>query len=229
MLLDENNECLVPWEALTLSGNMFVSVYSGDRITASKARVRILPTGYTDSVDTTQDPTVDVYQSLITRMDTIDEHVETSVENALTEAKESGDFDGAGISGIVMNDDYTLTITYSDGKRYTTEPIRGAIGATPDMSIGTIQTLEPSDQATASITGTAEAPVLNLGIPKGQVGSTPTMSIGTVTTLNPTDPATATITGTSENPVLNLGIPRGAQGEGGGADVSVTGTTLSFV
>ena len=48
---------------------------------------------------------------------------------------------------------------------------KGDTGATPDISIGTIETLNPDESATATITGTAEDPVLNLGIPKGDTGS----------------------------------------------------------
>lgn len=46
----------------------------------------------------------------------------------------------------------------------------GATGATPNIQIGTVQTLEPGQQATASMTGTPENPLLNLGIPKGATG-----------------------------------------------------------
>ena len=46
----------------------------------------------------------------------------------------------------------------------------GPTGATPNIQIGTVQTLEPEQQATASMTGTPENPVLNLGIPKGEQG-----------------------------------------------------------
>ena len=48
---------------------------------------------------------------------------------------------------------------------------KGETGATPNIQIGTVQTLEPGQQATASVTGTAENPVLNLGIPKGEKGN----------------------------------------------------------
>lgn len=44
---------------------------------------------------------------------------------------------------------------------------KGDTGATPNIQIGTVQTLEPGQDATASMTGTAENPLLNLGIPKG--------------------------------------------------------------
>lgn len=47
----------------------------------------------------------------------------------------------------------------------------GPTGATPDIQIGTVQTLEPGEQATASMSGTPENPLLNLGIPKGEKGN----------------------------------------------------------
>ena len=94
MILDSENECLVPWEALVVARNMYVSVYSGDRITASEALVKILPTGYTERVSATEDPSIDVYSSLLSRMNNIDKNIVTQVNVALTEAKESGDFKG---------------------------------------------------------------------------------------------------------------------------------------
>lgn len=47
----------------------------------------------------------------------------------------------------------------------------GADGVTPNIQIGTVETLEAGSDATASITGTAENPLLNLGIPKGADGA----------------------------------------------------------
>lgn len=47
---------------------------------------------------------------------------------------------------------------------------QGPVGATPNLTIGTVTTLSAGSQATATITGTAENPVLNLGIPKGVDG-----------------------------------------------------------
>jgi len=48
----------------------------------------------------------------------------------------------------------------------------GATGATPDFSIGTVTTSAAGSSASATITGTAAAPVLNLTIPKGDTGAT---------------------------------------------------------
>ena len=47
----------------------------------------------------------------------------------------------------------------------------GATGATPNLQIGSVETLDAGSDATASITGTAENPLLNLGIPKGADGA----------------------------------------------------------
>ena len=59
------------------------------------------------------------------------------------------------------------------GANDTGKPSRGAKGepgATPNLTIGTVTTLEAGQNATASMGGTAENPVLNLGIPKGAKG-----------------------------------------------------------
>lgn len=70
--LDKNNECDVPWEALSISGNVYVSVFSGNRITSTRVPVRVLPSGYTEVISATQDPTIDVYQSIIQRLNDMD-------------------------------------------------------------------------------------------------------------------------------------------------------------
>lgn len=46
----------------------------------------------------------------------------------------------------------------------------GNTGNTPNLTIGTVTTLDPDDPATATITGTADNPVLSFGIPKGDTG-----------------------------------------------------------
>lgn len=47
---------------------------------------------------------------------------------------------------------------------------KGDTGTTPNIQIGTVTTLDAGEDATASITGTPENPLLNLGIPKGADG-----------------------------------------------------------
>ena len=93
--------------------------------------------------------------------------------------------------------------------------LEGPVGATPDISIGTVTTVEPGTPAAATMTGTPEAPVLNLTIPKGVAGDTPAFTVGEVTTGEPGTPVVVTITGTAAAPVLNIQIPQGLQGNTG--------------
>lgn len=130
---------------------------------------------------------------------------------------------GVGIASTVLNADYTLTITLTDGTSYTTPSIRGASGADgADGSDGNgIASAVLNADYTLTLTFTDGTTYTTPSIrgaqgetgQTGATGATPSFSIGTVTTLEPTESATATITGTPENPVLNLGIPQGEQGE----------------
>ena len=47
---------------------------------------------------------------------------------------------------------------------------KGDTGETPVLSIGTVTTVDPTEQADISLSGSAENPVLNLRIPKGEKG-----------------------------------------------------------
>lgn len=57
----------------------------------------------------------------------------------------------------------------------------GADGVTPNIQIGTVETLEAGSPATASMTGTPENPLLNLGIPKGADGASGSGGSGEMT------------------------------------------------
>ena len=94
----------------------------------------------------------------------------------------------------------------------------GPAGPPNVLEIGTVETLEPGQTATAQITGEAPNQTLSLGIPQGQTGktgATPALEIGQVETLEPGEPATAELSGTPEKPVLSLGIPQGQPGKDG--------------
>lgn len=56
------------------------------------------------------------------------EAVNSSIETALSQAKESGEFDGNGIESVVFNPDYTLSLYFTDGTSVTTGSIKGAKG-----------------------------------------------------------------------------------------------------
>lgn len=65
MILDNNNECLVPWELLTESGELYVSCFCDNLVTATPSRVTIYPTGYIDSGENTEPPTPNIYEQII--------------------------------------------------------------------------------------------------------------------------------------------------------------------
>lgn len=128
---------------------------------------------------------------------------------------------------------------------------KGDTGTTPNLQIGTVTTVEPGQDATASITGTTVNPVLNLGIPEGlqgeqgtqgipgndgadgtngadgSDGAAATISVGTVTTVAAGDPATVTNSGTSSAAVFDFEIPQGADGEDGAGTGDVSGPASS--
>lgn len=106
----------------------------------------------------------------------------------------------------------------------------GTDGVTPELTIGEVTTLSAGSFATASITGTKENPVLNLGIPKGADGSG-SGSGGTGADGEDGGYYTPTITQTDENTMMvsfsasktgmaavaskTITLPAGPQGEKG--------------
>lgn len=85
--------------------------------------------------------------------------------------------------------DGVLSWTSSIEGMPTIDPIvirgpEGNVGKTPNIKVGTVTTLAAGSDATASITGTKENPVLNLGIPRGGDGAaatSPTIQIQDIT------------------------------------------------
>ena len=60
------------------------------------------------------------------------------LEELLRQAEESGDFDGNGIVSVSMDEEYRLTLGFTDGSFYTTPSLRGApIYETGDVFVTT--------------------------------------------------------------------------------------------
>ncbi len=161
-VLDDNNECLVPWEVIK-PGILHVSVFCGDLITADTATVYINDSGYEDG-GIPEDPSPTVYEQIIAMLNEIetggipDDKIAAAVEKYLSEHP-------------------LETLTEQDVQRIVTEyvsahkdELKGDTGNTPNFTIGTVETLQSGSDATATITGDKENPVLNLGIPKGADG-----------------------------------------------------------
>lgn len=88
--------------------------------------------------------------------------------------------DGYSPTATVSKSGKVTTITITDKNGTTTAEVedgedgapgaKGDAGATPNIQIGTVTTLDAGADATASMSGTPENPLLNLGIPKGADG-----------------------------------------------------------
>ena len=102
--------------------------------------------------------------------------------------------------------------------------LKGNSGETPDIEIGTVDTLEPGQDATADITGTTPNLTLSLGIPKGQPGT----SVSRIQRTSGTGAAGTTDTYTmydsNDDAIGTFTVYNGANGAGAGdfmADGSV--------
>ena len=115
--------------------------------------------------------------------------IKGQIDSALQEAKESGEFDGPpGTDGFsptatVTKSGNVATISITDKNGTTTTEVNdgaaGQPGPTPQLSIGTVQTLQPGSDATVTISGTAANPVLNFGIPQGADGDLSSSDLAT--------------------------------------------------
>lgn len=64
VILDDNHECVVPWEVIQENGVLYVSVYKVPLHPTNKAIVYVEPSGYKEG-ETPSAPTPSVYEQLI--------------------------------------------------------------------------------------------------------------------------------------------------------------------
>lgn len=69
VIVDENGDCLIPWEFFDTEAETIgrVSVYCGDLMTANEAYVRILRSGYGES-DASKPPSPNIYEQLLSQL-----------------------------------------------------------------------------------------------------------------------------------------------------------------
>lgn len=165
------------------------------------------------------------------------DHIANVMDGAPGQDGSDGE-DGNGIASAVLNEDYTLTLTFTDGTSYTTPPIRGASGADgqdgSDGSDGVTFTPFVSSSGVISWTndgGRQNPQSVDIKGPKGDTGSGfavldyyPTRSALEAAVPNP-DPGDAYGVGTAEpydiyiygetSGWVNNGPLQGAKGEPG--------------
>lgn len=161
----ENDECLVPWEVISY-GKLSVSVFCGDLITADEDSVYISESGYKDGGEP-EPPTPTVYEQIIAMLNEIetggipDDKIAAAVQ-AYLEAHP--------VESLTEEDVQRIVSEYVAAHKDELKGEKGDTGNTPNFTIGTVETLPSGSDATATITGDKENPVLNLGIPKGADG-----------------------------------------------------------
>ena len=185
VLIDDKTS--IPDEVIKEDGWMRVGVY-GTR------NAQVMPTIWgadvyvrhgtdPESIETT--PTPSIYAQILNlangakqKADEVKEDWESVTAEASTLA--------AGSPASVSFDNNKFTFGIPQGPKGDTGAT-GAPGTTPAFSIGTVTTLETGQPASASVTGTAAQPVLNLGLPKGNKGDN-----GDVANIAPAYSASAT-------------------------------------
>lgn len=118
-VLDDKDECVIPWEFFDTDENMTigkVSVSCGDLVTTNCATVKITKSGYQES-DTSVPPSPDVYQQLVELAEDTKEIAQSVREDA-----DAGEFDGEeGYSPKVSLteelDGVTVTVQNKDGQQ----------------------------------------------------------------------------------------------------------------
>ena len=197
-VLDAGNEIVIPAEVVSKAGgSLYMGVYGVDAenhvaIPTIWTELGVIQGAATPSGDASTAPSLPVWaqiQAMVGDLGTLDTEAKSNLVAAINEAlTKGGEIAPAEVQRIVEDylkanppgtgtdgkDGITPTIGKNGnwylGSSDTGKPSRGADGAVPDIQIGTVTTLPAGSDATASIGGTAENPLLNLGIPKGADG-----------------------------------------------------------
>lgn len=158
-LLDTSCKCLIPAEVLNRVSPVVVNLVGSteengvlvDRLTTFPVHALTVHTQAYIAGMETEEVTPSLFEQFI---NAAREQVITAVE---AETLETG---------------YPATVSYSGGVMSFGLPKGdpGETGVTPDLSIGQVETLDPSFAAEVYISGTKENPVLNFRIPKGDPG-----------------------------------------------------------
>lgn len=225
VILDDTNQCQIPWEVLeNPRRTLEVGVYGTRNGTVVLPTVWVSLGEIKQGVslgDNNQPPTPDVYSQILQAAKDAED-----IAQGVRDDADSGKFDGE--VGPIGPQGYTYTPAVSeegviswanDGGLPNPSPvnikgpqgkqgIQGPRGYTYTPSVG--------KDGTVSWTNDGNLPnpdPVNITGPQGQPGATPDLTVGVVETLEPGQDATANITGETPNLTLNLGIPKGQPGQ----------------
>ena len=204
IFLGNNNEIIIPDEYLTSGEDIYIWIFLHQTTSDGQTRYTInIPIQKRPKAESKEPTQVEqnVINQLISSLEQKVDKISTATEQAKdtflkypkivddywyaydiqtkdwinTEVKALGE-DGIGIRDVSFNNDYTLTITFTDGGVFTTESLRGEkgqkgdTGATPHFGPVTTITVPAGEPASAEIKGTEENLLLTFKIPRGARG-----------------------------------------------------------
>ena len=204
IFLGNNNEIIIPDEYLTSGEDIYIWIFLHQTTNDGQTRYTInIPVQKRPKAESKEPTQVEqnVIDQLISSLEQKVDEISAATEQAKdtflkypkivddywyiydiqtqdwinTEVKALGE-DGVGIRDIFFNNDYTLTITFTDDNVFTTESLRGEkgqkgdTGATPHFGPVTTITIPAGEPASAEIKGTEENLLLTFKIPRGANG-----------------------------------------------------------
>lgn len=120
VILDSENQCLVPWEVLASPGTFSVSAFCADLHTATCTPVTVHPSGYIEG-QTPQPPTPSVYAELA---DMVQQAVDTA--NSVQQRADAGEFNGPpGEPGPQGPKGQDGTVSFSDLSEQQKQSLQG--------------------------------------------------------------------------------------------------------
>lgn len=148
---------------------------------------------------------------------TINNAVENSLYDyafiqALTETPDVSEANSTGTPSVTLIDNPNTAQGISGAKKFKFSHLKGATGATPNFSIGTITAGTSSTDASVTITGTPENPVLNFTVPRGRSISSITAGTPSSTNTQTTTPITVNYDD-GTNSSFNVVSARGLKGD----------------
>lgn len=236
ILLDDTNECDIPWELLQKDGYIQIGVTGigadGSLVTTQPVAQSVARGTYRDA-RIPSDPTPTIYEQINQQLKSCTTRVDTLYEEAQTgrfkgdkgdkgdqgSKGDKGDTGAAGRPGA--KGDKGDPFTYDDFTPEQLAALKGAKGDKGDKGAqgekGKAFTYEDFTEAQLAALKGPKGDQGDKGSQgeKGNPGAAATITIGTITTGEPSTDASVENTGTSAAATLNFTIPRGAKGDKG--------------
>ena len=82
VMLDEQNDAVVPWELLQSPGVLYVSLFGGDRMTTCEVDIAVLESGWDENSIAPSAPTVDAFNDILNRLSTSEKLLQNTATSA---------------------------------------------------------------------------------------------------------------------------------------------------